>query len=216
MEVVLLERVDKLGQMGDVVRVKNGYARNFLLPQGKALRATKGNLAQFEQQRAQLEARNLEQKQEAERVAETLEGQSFIVIRSASEAGNLYGSVTARDIAEAATAGGFTVDRRQISLDKPVKELGLHPTRVILHPEVAATIKINVARTEEEAEIQATGKTIAELRAEEEAAEELDVQALFEDVGKFDEDDEGGDAERGDDASESGESEGDDAPKRED
>ncbi|MEM6667616.1 MAG: 50S ribosomal protein L9 [Pseudomonadota bacterium] len=188
MEVVLLERVEKLGQMGDVVRVKDGYARNFLLPQQKALRATKGNLARFETERAQLEARNLELKKEAAAVAEKLDGEAFVIIRSASEAGNLYGSVTGRDIAEASTEGGFSVDRRQIVLERPVKELGLHDVRVVLHPEVAATIKINVARSQEEAEIQAQGKSIAELRAEEEAAEELDVAALFEDVGKFDED----------------------------
>lgn len=206
MEVVLLERIEKLGQMGDVVRVKNGFARNFLLPQGKALRATQANLKRFEAQRAQLEARNLELKQEAQAVAEKLNGQSFIVIRSASEAGNLFGSVTGRDIADGATAGGFTVDRRQVALDRPVKELGLHQIRIILHPEVDATITINVARSQEEAEIQATGKTIAELRAEEEAAEELDVQALFEDVGKFDEDEEKpseeGEAAEGDDEEE--------------
>ncbi len=212
MEVVLLERVDKLGQMGDVVRVKDGYARNFLLPQNKALRATKANLAQFEAQRAQLEARNLELKEEAGRVGETLDGQSFVVIRSASEAGNLFGSVTARDIADAATEGGVTVDRRQVALVKPVKELGLHPIKVVLHPEVTVEIKINVARTHEEAEIQAAGKSIQELRAEEEAAEEMDVQALFEDVGKFDDDEEEkpaegaeGSEEPGSDAAEEGE-----------
>lgn len=188
MEVVLLERVEKLGQMGDVVRVKEGYARNFLLPQQKALRATKANLAFFETRRAQFEARNLELKGEAERIAETLNGQSFVLLRSASESGNLFGSVTARDIADAATEGGVTVEKRQIALDKPIKELGLHPIRIILHPEVDAEIKINVARTQEEAEIQAAGKSIQELRAEEEAAEALDVQALFEDVGKFDDD----------------------------
>ncbi|MCI4660983.1 MAG: 50S ribosomal protein L9 [Neomegalonema sp.] len=190
MQIVLLERVEKLGQMGDVVTVKDGYARNFLLPQGKALRATEGNLKRFEEQRAQLEARNLEQRKEAEAVGEKLEGQSFVLLRSASEAGNLYGSVTTRDIADAATENGFTIGREQVILDKPVKELGLHPIRIKLHAEVDATIKINVARTAEEAEIQAAGKSIAELRAEEEAAEDLDVAALFEDVGKFDEDDE--------------------------
>ena len=193
MEVVLLERVEKLGQMGDVVRVKEGFARNFLLPQGKALRATKANMEQFEQQRAQLEARNLELKKEAEAVAEKMDGQSFVILRSASEAGNLFGSVTARDVADASTEGGFSVEKKQIVLDKPVKELGLHDIRVVLHPEVAATIKVNVARTAEEAEIQAAGKSIAELRAEEEAAEDLDVAALFEDVGKFDEDADGED-----------------------
>ena len=183
MEVVLLQRVEKLGQMGDVVRVRDGFGRNFLLPQGKALRATKANLAKFEAQRAQLEARNLELKKEAEAVAAKLDGQAFIVIRQASDGGSLFGSVTGRDIADAATEGGFTVERSQIVLDRPIKELGLHPIRVILHPEVDARITINVARTREEAEIQASGKTIAEMRAAEEAAEqaEFDVQQLFDD-----------------------------------
>ena len=143
MELVLLQRIEKLGQMGDVVHVKDGYARNYLLPHGKALRATKANLARFETERAQLEARNLELRKEAEAVSEKLDGQSFVIIRSASDAGSLYGSVTARDIAEIATDGGFTVARGQIALDRPVKELGLHPVRVILHPEVAAEIRID-------------------------------------------------------------------------
>ena len=183
MEVVLLERVEKLGQMGDVVSVKDGYARNFLLPQSKALRATKANLERFETQRAQLEARNLELKKEAEAVAEKLDGQQFVVIRSASDAGSLYGSVTTRDAAEAATEGGFSVDRRQVVLERPIKELGLHPIRVVLHPEVSAEIKINVARSEEEAELQASGKSIQDLRAEEEAEAEFDIAELFDDVG---------------------------------
>jgi large subunit ribosomal protein L9 len=183
MEVVLLQRVEKLGQMGDVVRVRDGFGRNYLLPQGKALRANKVNLAKFEAQRAQLEARNLELKKEAEAVAAKLSGKAFIVIRQASDGGSLFGSVTGRDIAEAATEGGFTVERGQIALDRPIKELGLHPVRVILHPEVDAKITVNVARTREEAEIQASGKTVAEIRAAEEAAEqaEFDVQQLFDD-----------------------------------
>ena len=213
MELVLLERVEKLGQMGDVVRVKDGYARNFLLPQGKALRATKGNLQRFETERAQLEARSLERKQEAQAVAEKLDGESFIILRSASEAGNLFGSVTARDIADVATEGGFSMDRKQVAVLKPVKELGLHDVRVVLHPEVDATIKLNVARTLEEAEIQASGKSIAELRAEEEAAEELDVAALFEDVGKFEED-EDDDAEADESAAESSAYGGDETETR--
>lgn len=183
MEVVLLERVEKLGQMGDVVTVKDGYARNYLLPQSKALRATKANLAHFETQRAQLEARNLERRKEAEAVAEKLDGQQFIVIRTASDAGSLYGSVTSRDVAEAATDGGFSVDRRQVVLDRPVKELGLHPIKVVLHPEVTVDIKVNVARSEEEAELQATGRSIQDLRAEEEAEAEFDIAELFDDVG---------------------------------
>ena len=183
MQVVLLERVAKLGQMGEVVVVKDGYARNFLLPQGKALRATEGNLKRFETERAQLEVRNLELKKEAEAVARKLDGQSFVVIRSASDGGVLYGSVTPRDISEAATAGGFSLDRRQVTLDQPIKELGLHPVSVSLHPEVDATITINVARSQEEATIQASGKTIQELQAEAEAAHEFDIQELFDDIG---------------------------------
>ena len=181
MDVVLLERVQKLGQMGDVVAVMYGFARNFLLPKGKALRATKGNLQRFENERAQLEARNLEAKKEAEAVAAKLDGETFIAIRQASDAGSLYGSVNSRDIAELATEGGFTIARNQVVLDVPVKELGLHDVRVILHPEVDATITINVARSQDEAELQAQGKSIAELRAEEEAAEAFDVAQLFED-----------------------------------
>ncbi len=183
MEVVLLERVAKLGQMGEVVNVRDGYARNFLLPQGKALRATKANLARFEQDRAQLEARNLELKKEAEAVAAKLDGQTFVVIRSASDGGALYGSVTTRDAAEAATAGGFSLDRRQVALDQPIKELGLHRLSVVLHPEVTATIVINVARSPEEATLQASGKTIQELQAEAEAAAEFDIAELFDDIG---------------------------------
>ncbi|MEM1383106.1 MAG: 50S ribosomal protein L9 [Pseudomonadota bacterium] len=193
MDVVLLERIDKLGQMGDVVAVKPGYARNFLLPQGKALRATKANLARFEAERAVLEARNLERKSEAERVAETLDGQQYVLIRSASESGSLYGSVNARDIADAATEGGVTVERRQIVLDKPVKELGLHPIKVSLHPEVTVEIAINVARSQDEAAMQASGKSIAQLRAEEEAAAEFDIAELFDDIGAAAQDEDGDD-----------------------
>ena len=133
MDVVLLERVAKLGQMGEVVKVKDGYGRNFLLPQGKALRATEGNLKRFETERAQLEVRNLEAKGEAEKVAARINGEAFVVIRSASDGGALFGSVTTRDIAEAATAGGFSLDRRQVVLDHPIKELGLHPVTIVLH-----------------------------------------------------------------------------------
>ena len=183
MQVVLLERVAKLGQMGEVVAVKDGYARNFLLPQGKALRATEGNLKRFETERAQLEVRNLELRKEAEAVAAKLEGQSFVVIRSASDGGVLYGSVSPRDIADAATAGGFSLDRRQVTLDQPIKELGAHPVSISLHPEVDATITINVARSQDEAAIQASGKTIQELQAEAEAAHEFDIQELFDDIG---------------------------------
>jgi len=183
MEVILLERVAKLGQMGEVVNVKQGYARNFLLPQGKALRANAANLAKFDAEKAQMEARNLETKKEAESLAEKLDGQQFIVIRSASDAGALYGSVTTRDAAEVATEGGFSVDKRQVVLTGPIKELGLHNVEVNLHPEVQATIQLNVARSEEEAELQASGKSIQELAAEEEAAAEFEIEQLFDDIG---------------------------------
>ncbi len=183
MDVILLERVAKLGQMGDVVTVKEGYARNFLLPQKKALRASQANLAAFEAQKAQLEARNLETKKEAEDMAGRLDGQQFIVIRSASDSGALYGSVTPRDAAEVATAEGYSVDRKQIALTAPIKELGLHDMVVRLHPEVEATIQINVARSQEEAELQASGKSIQELAAEEEAAAEFEIAELFDDIG---------------------------------
>ncbi|HHC29169.1 MAG TPA: 50S ribosomal protein L9, partial [Rhodobacterales bacterium] len=153
MQVILLERVAKLGQMGEVVEVKPGYARNFLLPQGKALTASEANIASFEAQKAQLEARNLETKKEADSLGEKLAGQQFIVIRSASDAGSLYGSVTPRDAAEAATAEGFTVDKKQIVLKGPIKELGLHDVEVRLHPEVEVEITLNIARSPEEAEL---------------------------------------------------------------
>lgn len=183
MQVILLERVAKLGQMGDVVAVKDGYARNFLLPQGKAMRANDANIASFEAQKAQLEARNLETKKEAEALADKLNGQQFIVIRSASDAGALYGSVTPRDAADAATEAGFTVDKKQIALSKPIKELGLHDVHVRLHPEVEANIQLNVARSDEEAELQASGKSIQELAAEAEAEAEFEIAELFDDIG---------------------------------
>ena len=183
MKVVLLERVAKLGQMGDIVSVKNGFARNFLMPQGKALRATKANLASFEAQRVQLEATNLESKGEAEAMAAKLDGQVFVVIRSASDAGSLYGSVTGRDASEAATADGFTIDKKQIVLARPIKDLGLHEMIVVLHPEVSATITVNVARSVEEAELQATGDSIADLAAAAEADAEFEIAELFDDIG---------------------------------
>ncbi|MGR3723494.1 50S ribosomal protein L9 [Abyssibius alkaniclasticus] len=191
MQVVLLERVAKLGQMGDVVNVKQGYARNYLLPQGKALRANDANLKQFETQRAQLEARNLEARKEAEAVGEKLDGQVFVVIRSASDAGSLYGSVTARDAAEVATAEGFSINRGQIVLHRPVKELGMHTMSVVLHPEVTVEININVARSAEEAELQASGKSIQDLRAEADAAADYDIAELFDDVGAAAKDEDG-------------------------
>ncbi|WP_395539618.1 50S ribosomal protein L9 [Neotabrizicola sp. sgz301269] len=183
MQVILLQRVAKLGQMGEVVNVKDGYARNFLLPQGKALRANDANIKSFETRKAQLEATNLETRKEAETIAEKLDGQTFIVIRSASEAGALYGSVTARDASEAATAAGFTVARGQVEMDKPIKDLGIHTITVVLHPEVAAKVKLNVARSVEEAELQASGKSIQDLAAEAEAAAEFEIAELFDDIG---------------------------------
>ena len=155
MQIILLERVEKLGQMGDQVNVKPGFARNYLLPQGKALRATPDNIKRFETERAQLEAQNLERRKEAEAVAEKMADLSVVIIRAASEAGHLYGSVNARDIAEAVTAGGFTVTRGQIVLDKPIKTLGIFDLRIRLHPEVTEVVKVNVAQSEEEAEAQA-------------------------------------------------------------
>ena len=191
MDVILLERVAKLGQMGEVVSVKQGYARNFLLPQGKALRVNAANMARFEAEKAQLEARNLETKKEAESLAEKLNGQSFIIIRSASDAGSLYGSVTPRDIAESCEADGFSVDKRQVVLGSGIKDLGLHTATVNLHPEVNAEITLNVARSVEEAELQAAGKSIQELAAEEEAAAEFEINELFDDIGSAASDDEG-------------------------
>ena len=160
MEVILLERVGKLGHMGDTVRVKDGYARNFLLPHGKALRATEANKKKFESQRADLEARNLEQKREAGDVASTLDGKSFVVIRQAGETGQLYGSVSARDIAEAISAAGFQVHRNEVALLHPIKTLGLHKTPIHPHPEVEAFVTINVARSQEQAERQAKGEDL--------------------------------------------------------
>ncbi|WIY24547.1 50S ribosomal protein L9 [Parasedimentitalea psychrophila] len=191
MKVILLERVAKLGQMGDVVDVKPGYARNFLLPQGKGLTASAANIANFETQKAQLEARNLETKAEAEALGAKLAGQQFVVIRSASDAGALYGSVTPRDAADAATAEGFSVDKKQISLIHPIKDLGLHAVAVNLHPEVSVEIEMNVARSVEEAELQATGKSIQERAAEEEAAAEFEISELFDDIGSAASDDDG-------------------------
>jgi large subunit ribosomal protein L9 len=183
MDVILLERVAKLGQMGDVVSVKDGYARNYLLPQRKAMRANDNNLKAFEAQKAQLEARNLETKKEAEDLAARLGGQQFVVIRSASDSGALYGSVTTRDAADAATDAGFSIDRKQVALTAPIKELGLHVVSVVLHPEVDVSITLNVARSTEEAELQASGKSIQELAAEEEAVAEFEIAELFDDIG---------------------------------
>jgi len=174
MDVILLERVAKLGQMGEVVRVKDGYARNFLMPQGKALRATEANKAKFAAQRAQLEATNLERRKDAEAVGAKLDGQSFALIRSAGDSGSLYGSVSARDLAEILTAGGFTVARGQVALHAPIKTLGMHKVSVTLHPEVTATVTINVARSAEEAERQARGENV--LAREEDSLDDLGLE----------------------------------------
>ncbi|QIE45063.1 50S ribosomal protein L9 [Pseudohalocynthiibacter aestuariivivens] len=183
MQVILLERVAKLGQMGEVVDVKPGFARNYLLPQGKALSASEQNIASFETRKAQLEADNLETRKEAEAMADKLNDQTFIVIRQAADSGALYGSVSTRDAAEAATEAGFTLDRKQVALSSPIKELGLHDVIVTLHPEVQATIVLNVARSPEEAELQASGKSIQEMAAEEEAAADYEIAELFDDIG---------------------------------
>jgi large subunit ribosomal protein L9 len=185
MQVILLERIGRLGQMGDVVKVRDGFARNFLLPQGKALRATKENMSRFENQRAQLEANNLQRKQEAEAVAVKLGGLRFTVIRQAGDTGQLYGSVSTRDVADAVTLGGFTIDRVQILLDRPIKNLGLHEVRVSLHPEVEIKVVVNVARTEEEATRQAAGEDVTKVHDEyaaDYAAEQAAIaaEALFE------------------------------------
>ena len=194
MQVILLERIAKLGQMGETVRVRDGYARNFLLPQGKALRANKANLAKFEDQRAQLEARNLERKAEAEGVASKLDGESQVMIRSAGETGQLYGSVSKRDIAEGLTAAGFTISRGQVELNTPIKTIGLHSVLIALHPEVEVSVTINVARSEDEAVRQAAGE---------------DLTAPEQDIFEFEEDKEEGEGEDGEFAEASDEAEAD-------
>lgn len=182
MHVILLERIPRLGQMGDTVKVKPGFARNFLLPRGKALRANEANKARFERERAQLEARNLELKTEASAIAEKLDGKSFIMVRQAGETGQLYGSVSSRDIADVVTAEGFTVARSQIALNSPLKTLGLHTVPVRLHPEVEAAITINIARSAAEAERQAKGEDLTQRGERSEIEDEIAAaaEALFE------------------------------------
>ena len=184
MDVILLERIGRLGQMGEVVKVKDGYARNFLLPQGKALRANEANKKKFEGQRAQLEAQNLERKNEASAVAEKLNGESFIVVRSAGETGQLYGSVSTRDIAEIITANGFTLHRNQVELNHPIKTIGLHEVSISLHPEVQVQVTVNIARSTEEAERQAQGEDLTSI----EAIYGIEEEPLSEEV--FDDEDE--------------------------
>lgn len=181
MDVILLERVAKLGQIGDVVKVRSGFARNFLLPNGKALRATEANKKKFEGMKAQIEAQNLERKNEAEAVAKKLDGKSVILVRQAGETGQLYGSVSTRDIADTLTKDGFTVERRQIVLNSPIKTIGLHVLPVSLHPEVEVKITVNVARTPDEAERQARGEDLSVSRSDQEEAQ---AQARVE-AGKF-------------------------------
>jgi large subunit ribosomal protein L9 len=159
-ELILLQRVEKLGQMGEVVKVKPGFARNFLLPQKKAIRANKANRERFETQRAQLEAQNIKRREEAERIAERVGGLAVVIIRQAGEGGSLYGSVSSRDIADAATAAGLTINRTQVMLVHPIKSLGLSEVRVMLHPEVFLMVTVNVARSPEEAERQARGEAV--------------------------------------------------------
>ena len=182
MQVILLERIEKLGQMGDLVTVKNGFARNFLVPQGKAMRATKVNLIEFERRKVELEASNLKLREEAEAAAGKIDGRSVIIIRQAGESGQLYGSVNNRDIAEAFAADGVTFERRQVRLDQPIKMLGLHDVRVALHPEVDVQVKVNVARSDEEAEIQADPDRAAAYAATQ-AAEAEEAAAELADMG---------------------------------
>jgi large subunit ribosomal protein L9 len=194
MQVILLERVEKLGQMGDEVRVKDGFARNYLLPQKKALRANKANREYFAGQKAQLEAQNLQRKSEAEKIGKKLEGKTFVLLRQAGDRGQLYGSVSPRDIAAAIAEGGFTVNRTQVPLDKAIKDIGLVPVSVVLHPEVRVSVTINVARTEDEAERQARGENVlAEKTPEEEAL--ADAEAMFEEGAGPKEEEEGEQAE---------------------
>ena len=182
-QLVLLERISKLGAMGDIVNVKPGYARNYLLPLRKALRATEVNLKKFESERKELEAQNIQSKKEAVAIKDKINGLSFIIIRSASDAGSLYGSVTSRDAEEVMKKEGLLIDKKQIILLRPIKDLGLHVLEVKLHPEVTATIEINVARSEEEAEIQKSGKTIQDVKMEADAEADFDIAELFDDVG---------------------------------
>lgn len=177
MEVILLERIARLGQMGDVVRVKDGYARNYLLPQGKALRANDANRKRFESERVQIEARNLERKSEAEQIGERLTGQSFVVVRQAGESGQLYGSVTSRDLAEIIEAAGFSVSRSQIVLHQPIKTIGMHPVHIGLHADVDAVVTVNVARSEDEAERQARGEDVTVVGGDEAEDESPEAEA---------------------------------------
>jgi large subunit ribosomal protein L9 len=180
MDVILLERIEKLGQMGDVVRVKPGFARNYLLPQKKALRATDDNKKAFESRRAQLVAENLEQRKEAEAVGSRIDGLKVVIVRQASDNDQLYGSVTVRNVAQSVTDAGFTVDSKQVQLSRPIKSVGLHPVGIRLHPEVTVTITVNVARSEDEAELQAQGRRVNAYDDDEDEDEVLaEAEAVF-------------------------------------
>jgi len=174
MDVILLERIERLGQIGDVVKVKQGFARNFLLPTKKALRATEENKKRFEAQRAQIEANNLKRRQEAEKISDKVDGLKVVIIRQASETGILFGSVSTRDIAEGVTKAGFTIDRAQVKLDKPIKTLGLHDVRVALHPEVIVKVTANVAKSEDEAAAQEKAGGFVAQQNEDQAQADLD------------------------------------------
>lgn len=193
MDVILLERISKLGQMGETVKVKAGFARNFLLPQGKALRANEANKKKFEGQRAQLEARNLERKNEAQKIADQLDGKTFVVVRSAGETGQLYGSVSTRDISDIVTAEGFSVGRNQVELNQPIKTIGLTNVAIALHPEVEVTITLNIARSADEAERQARGETLdsAEAIYGDDINENARPDAFFDPEADYEDEDEG-------------------------
>lgn len=182
-ELILMQRVEKLGQMGELVKVKPGYARNFLLPQGKAIRASKDNLARFERDRAQLEAQNLKRREEAELVAERVFGLAVVIIRAAGESGGLYGSVTSRDIADACKANGLTVDRAQVLLEQPIKTTGITQVRVELHPEVVISVGVNVARSQEEADKQARGEDLRAAQQSEDESLEAELAAELAELG---------------------------------
>jgi large subunit ribosomal protein L9 len=182
-EVILMQRVEKLGQMGERVKVRPGYARNFLLPQGKAIRASKDNLERFERERVQLEAQNIKRREEAERVAERVYGLAVVLIRSAGESGSLYGSVTARDIADACKESGLTVERNQVLLEQPIKTTGITQVRVMLHPEVVIPVGVNVARSQEEAEKQARGEDVRAADQAEEESLEAELAAELAELG---------------------------------
>ncbi|GBQ06354.1 MULTISPECIES: 50S ribosomal protein L9 [Acetobacter] len=175
-EVILLQRVEHLGQMGDVVKVRPGYARNFLLPQGKAIRANEANRSRFDRERAQLEAQNIKRREEAERLSERMDGLAVVLIRQAGDSGSLYGSVSTRDVAQVVTEAGFTISRQQVFLAHPIKSLGLYEVKIALHPEVVVPVVVNVARSAEEAERQARGEAVSVEEEAEMAGDEAEIE----------------------------------------